>query len=573
MSTPAFIGSAYAGAVPKKYELVNIAPVLAPGAGGMSVKFSIEGTHLVAEVCIDGKVYKGAADLSGLGRFSSRVADAALAHYKANTLTVRRSVVTSDRGGRFVDRRPKGLMGGWFSDVERGVEDAATLGAAEGVRAMLPKHHKHKHDDHMLRDHAYAVKSAGQALVGAIADKHAMEFCAGWWHSLTHSLEKDVSGALHDLQGLVKEFKGPLMAAATAGAAALGVPPQIAGPLSQAVVNVAAGGSVAAAAKSTLAAAANNPALAQYIGPVKKAVAQATVAVQAAKTVANAAAGSPAAVQQVAALASAATGGDPAAQAAMSLVNQMPGVQQQLASLQQQLQAAQQQLAQQGGGGQQQPQGGGGQQPQYAQGGGPPQQYGGGGAQISQPTYTDPNAGNYSDGSDGSGGDTSTSGAPGPRAKAVQLAQGSPARVVGVVQTIDGQWAATGFASSDEADDWFGQWLGIPHAYAYVAYFDKGASWPVPENEQLGRSPAAQALTQVSGGVFAPILFTPIEAGLAAILAAAGGYSYANRDTRSAGWPALALAAGGGFAAGRYGEQAYDWARSKWDQHELKKAV
>ena len=68
-----------------------------------------------------------------------------------------------------------------------------------------------------------------------------------------------------------------------------------------------------------------------------------------------------------------------------------------------------------------------------------------------------------------------------------------------------------------------------------------------------------------------PILFTPIEAGLAAILAAGAGYHYGN--TRSAGWPAIALAAGGGFAAGHWGERAYDWARNKWDAHEIAKAA
>ena len=158
-----------------------------------------------------------------------------------------------------------------------------------------------------------------------------------------------------------------------------------------------------------------------------------------------------------------------------------------------------------------------------------------------------------------------------PRAHADALAQGLSANVVGVVCTSDGQWSATPFATSDEADDWYGGWLGIPHAYAYVAYFDKTASWPFPENEQIARGATRSAGTSVGVGPFMPILFTPIEAGLAAILAAGAGYHYGN--TRSAGWPAIALAAGGGFAAGHWGERAYDWARNKWDAHEIAKAA
>jgi hypothetical protein len=541
--TPAFIG--------KKYDLVNTATVLAPGAGGLTVKFSLEGTHLVADVCIDGKCYRGAADLSGLRQFSSQVADAALAHWKANSLTIRKSVVTTPRGGRFGDRRPRALVGNWLGEGELDLS---------GVRARLPRRDRHHHHDDMLRDHVYAVKAAGTALVGAIADQHAHEFCAGWWHSLTHDIESGVKGIEHGLGGILKGLKGPIMAAATALAASVGIPPSVVQGLTSTLLDAVTGvGQVKAAAKAALAKAEANPQLAKALAVAKKAVAQSTVAAQAAQTVAQAAQGSPAAAQQVAALAQAAQGGDAAAQAAMALVNQMPGMQQQLAQLQQQLATALQGQA----------------APAAAStdGGGPPVAYGGGNAQISQPTYQDPNAGNYG----GDGSDTSTSGVAGQRAKAVQLAQGSPARVVGVVQTIDGQWAATGFATSDEADDWFGSWLGIPHAYAYVAYFDKGASWPAPENEQFGKSAAAQALTKVSVG-YGALMFTPVEFALSVLGAGAAGYWYGKPDddnprSRVSGWPALALAAGGGFAAGKWGEEGYDWLRSKWNQHELKKAA
>jgi hypothetical protein len=595
--TPAFVGRCYVGAPPAKYSLVNTVPVLAPGAGGMSVKLSIDGCHLVANVCIDGKCYKGAADLTGLVDFTSGVLSAALAHWHARQHRSVDLAVPTPRGARFLDHGQV-RASGWFGSFERGLKkdlkkaehevpglkdvvdvaedvekyttpEGLTYDAIEAARGGgRKKKGEKKHD--VLHEHAQVIRATGQALVGAIAERHASEFCAGWWHDLTHSISKDVHGLEHALGGVLKQLKVPIIAAATAAASALGVPPQIAGPLASAVMNAATGsGSVKQIAQQTLATAAQNPAIAPYVAQVKQAVAQTTVAAQAAQTVADAAAGSPAAQQQIAQLASAATAGDPAAQQAMSLAQQMPGVGQQLQQLLTQSQIQQLQ-----------------QTPADAVTALQAQQ-----SQIQQPQQTPADAvtalqaqqqlqsqiqqlQQSFDPSQGDGSDTSSSGAESSRAHAVALAQGSSAQVVGVVETADGRWSATPFASSDEADDWYGGWLGIPHAYLYVAYFDKSASWPYPENEQVARGAAARSAgTAVGVGPWMPILFTPIEAGLTALLAGGAGYMYGKDHTRSAGWPALALAAGGGFAAGRWGERAVDWARGKWGAHEIAKAA
>jgi hypothetical protein len=123
------------------------------------------------------------------------------------------------------------------------------------------------------------------------------------------------------------------------------------------------------------------------------------------------------------------------------------------------------------------------------------------------------------------------SGGASPRELAMEGAKGMPHRVVGVVQMSDGQWQLRGFQSSDDADDWFGGWLGVPNAYVYVAYYDKAdPTFPNPLNEQF--SPHAQ--THVSGWL----------GGLALLTA--------------------------GVAAGVYGPSAYRYARGRWADHEAK---
>lgn len=85
------------------------------------------------------------------------------------------------------------------------------------------------------------------------------------------------------------------------------------------------------------------------------------------------------------------------------------------------------------------------------------------------------------------------------------------------------------FASVDDADDWFGQWLGLPYAFHYVAYYDKrDPSFPRPLNEAFGKTPPW-------------------------------------REAQVSGWlPWLTGAAG--FAAGYFEPQIASLARSGWDK-------
>lgn len=80
------------------------------------------------------------------------------------------------------------------------------------------------------------------------------------------------------------------------------------------------------------------------------------------------------------------------------------------------------------------------------------------------------------------------------------------------------------FASLDDADDWFGRWLSMPQAFEYVAYFDKSdPTYPGPVNERTG--------THVHVGHW----LLPMAVGLPL-----------------------------GYAAGKWGGQAIDWARAKF---------
>jgi hypothetical protein len=543
MFTPATIVGRrhYARPVPVKDHLVNIAPVLAPGAGGISVKLSLHGTTLVADVCIDGKDYRGQADLSP---FAEYLDDRLSRWHQRQHRQV--DLVPAPRGARFRDNG-KPLMGA-------------------GVDADLASHP--------------VIGCCGEALVGALVEQHQREFCGGWWHNLMKDVDKAYKDVRHTVISTVKSLKGPLeaMASAAVSAAAMAIPgagpliAPIAGNLTKNLVDAATGtGSVKQAAQQALAQAAQaaqtDPNVAQALQLAQKAVAQGAVVTQTAQTVADAASGNPAAVQQVAQLAQAAAGGDPAAQTAIQTVQNMPSLQGQLAAVLQQIQQAGQQAtaavsntASQAAAQLQAavPAGDGG-----GDGGG-----GGGG-----------------DGGSDGGGATVSSG-DSPRLMAMHLAEKNGARVVGVVLRSDGAWDSKAFPSSDDADDWYGEWLHEPHSYLYIAYFDRDASWPYPENEQI--SPHAPGGgTSVSGGPWMPMLFTPIETALTALLAAGGGYMYGHRHPQMSGYHAApgqqpqvgagflvpALAAAGGFAAGRWGGDAWQWVRDKWEADRAKKAA
>jgi hypothetical protein len=101
-----------------------------------------------------------------------------------------------------------------------------------------------------------------------------------------------------------------------------------------------------------------------------------------------------------------------------------------------------------------------------------------------------------------------TSGVADPRSVAAVAAQGAACRYVGVVIPNDGNpMQVKCFASSDDADDWFGGWLSqAPHAVEYIAYYDKSdSSFPGPLNEQLSKR-AHETSARVGAGWVLPFL-------------------------------------------------------------------
>ena len=473
-------------------RLTDVAKVMIPAPTSVQLATELRGTSLAITACIDGKCYRGVADLSGiLAEIEPRIIE-----------------------------RAQALHNQWHQE--------ATTHTLVGAEALVGEVQER-------------VSMAGELLVGAMLTQHHAAICAGWWHDLTSKVKSVVSSAAHEVthpselvhdvshyalhpseavrkaaQGLgagagfanvlsyitnplqdvaedatvqqmtAMALGGPQAAAAVNAAQALGAgqsiqqtlkqaAPQIAsaassaagaagGPaaagLAGALVNAAAGtGSTAQVAQQAVnavkAAAASDPTAKAILDVAHPAVAQATAAQHVASTIQSAASGNQAAKDQVLELTTAAAGGDPSAQGVVSAAQNMAS----------QAQSALGDLE----------------------------------AAVSGET---------------------------PAHTARALAAETPGRVIGVVQHSEGNWSAKTFATPDDADDWFGQWLGLPHAFRYVAYFDKSDSlWPAPLNDQIGKP---------------------------------------HTQTAVSGWPAMLLSGGLGFAAGRWGGDVIERARAAW---------
>lgn len=453
--------------------LVDAAKVIIPAPTSVQLTTALEGMNLTITACVDGKCYRGVADLSGiLAEIEPRLIERARQlhqqfHEQSDTAYPRRHSPLIGRGG-----------GGGGS---RGGQGRITPDMRDFADAQ----------DDAIGDVQERVNACGEALVGAMLAQHHAEICAGWWHSLTHGVSDAVkkvgrgvssaAGSVGNAAQATLKTLGPVIAVAAGAAATAMVGPEagpLAASLTNSLVNAASGsGSIADVAQSTIAAATqaaqSDPQIAQALAAAHQAVAQTTAAAHVAQTLKAAASGSPAAKQQVLELTTAAAQGDPAAQGVVNAAQDLT-------------------------------------------------------ASVSDASAAAANIANMN----GDNGDDATVSGASLASGASQLAAGIPGRVVGVVQHDDGNWSAQAFASSDAADDWFGQWLGMPHAFRYVAYFDKGDStWPGPLNEQIGHA-AAHAVS----GWFLPAF----------------------------------LAGGAGFAAGRWGGDLISRARDAWRSHTAK---
>lgn len=385
VTSPIVSGLATAAPAPAADRLVNVAPVLAPGARPGTVQRYRDGMRLCVELCVDGQRYKGCADLSDvLGAFGQY----------HNALHAQMAAVGSGNG-------------------------MSLMGASADAEAVC-----------------------GDALLGSLADQHTAQFCAGWWHSITHAASSAVHSVESTATNTLRKLKGPItIAAATAaGAAALGIPgvgplvAPMAASLAQKLVIAAtdpgaAGKAARAIVDKAKQVAQTNPDVARAVALAHQAVAQATVGYHVAQTVANAAAGAPDAQAQVMELAQSAQAGDPAAQQAMAM------------------------------------------------------------AQTATQSAQNNGSGNGNDAS----GDAATAvqghipSVKFYRQAARLAAEQSPAKVVGFVAPHGNPSRVMTFNSSDDADTWYGGWMSMPHAFEYIAYFDKGDSmYPGPLNEQLG---------------------------------------------------------------------------------------
>jgi len=423
-----------APSAPAEGQLVQLSSLLtAPSAVPAKVEMDLQGDQLTVAVQIDGKIYRGTADLS-------QIFDTAKTYLEAYHEALHR------RGTMLVGADGDGC-------------------APSAAQAAEP----------IAKD---VIDRACTLLVGALCDQHRRAhaaLCAGFFDDISHAVSSAASGIAHVAEGAVKEagktlskLKGPIATAAAgaAASAAMAIPgagplvAPLAGSLANNLVNAAVGGGdVGKAAQRVVRqakqAAQTNPQIAHALDTAHQAVAQATAGYHTAQTFANAALGDVNAQAQIDQLVAAADAGNANASAVLMVAD---GAAQQLeANLPDDLAAAD-------------------------------------AAAVAQP---------YGDG-DAAVQGIIHGGAPKARmlvgASARELASAAaqqfPSRAVGIVQTIDGNWQLQGFPDADAADDWYGSWLSMPHAFAYVAYYDKAdPSFPAGI-----RSRARKRTARASGG-------------------------------------------------------------------------
>jgi hypothetical protein len=345
--------------------VAEIAPVVAPATGGITFKKELDDKQILhVEICVDGKCYRAQMDLAPA---IAMVMDKLAAwHHAQHAQTVVGSSLNT------------------------------------------------------------AVDEAANGMVVALVGRHISTICGSFLDDIGSAIKGAASGLAGGVMDTVKQFKGPIAAAAgtaaAAGAAMIpGVGPiaaPLASKLANDLVNSAIGDPQAqqavAAAKQQ---AQTDPTVAVALSEAQKATAHSTVAHHVHRTAKHAAQGQPQAQQQITQVANAAQSGDPAAKAIMSLIASAFG-----------------------------------------------------GSTIASGWH-----------------DIVGAAIDDVRASAQTVARGNNASVVGVIRTARGVWQSRGFRDADAADDWLGGTTRDPSAYVYAAIFDKtDYTWPYPLNEKIG---------------------------------------------------------------------------------------
>jgi hypothetical protein len=257
---------------PRRGLTAEVAPILAPATGGITVKKELDAKQVLhVEICVDGKCYRSSMDL-------------------APAIAMLMQKLATWHEGMHAPQSPPSTV-------------VSTIGTA--------------------------VTAAEEAIVGALLARHVDTICGSFLGDIAGAVKSAARGVGGGVASTFRKLRGPIGAAAgiaaAAGASAIpGIGPiaapmaaKLAGALVQAAAgNPAAQKVVAQAAKQ----AETDPATATALDQATKAVANSTVAHHVQDTAKKAAQGDSAAQQQIVQVADDAQKGDPAAKAVADIV-------------------------------------------------------------------------------------------------------------------------------------------------------------------------------------------------------------------------------------------------------------
>jgi len=264
-------------------ELAALGAVLAPGANGVRTSMDLDGATLTVKICVDGRCYESAIDLSGVLAGAGAALRAWHEREHAEGAAAMPEVKAAGQIliGAMLDQHAQEICAGFWGSITHGISSA----------------------------------------VGNVA------------HGITHGISSAAGTVGHTL----KKLKGPISiaAGAAAGAAAAAIPgvgvvaAPMAASLAKNLVDAAAGDNVnvqqaaQGAIQAASAAAQTDPHMKAALDTAQKAVAQTTAAFHIADTVAKAGQGDTAAQKQVEDLSKSAASGDSAAKTAIATAQRL----------------------------------------------------------------------------------------------------------------------------------------------------------------------------------------------------------------------------------------------------------